>query len=151
MHHIDEHTIELYILGSDLVKKQIAEIEAHLKECHDCRVLVEQMETFYQNAEDGLDKLSVLKERKTSALIQLPKDIMPYDVPLGTPVPYRTTTFVGKLAYFTRLHPVVTGVGSFATMAVLALMFFNSQQKVYRQKSILSDSRSGERQFSNLQ
>ncbi len=124
MHHIDEHTIELYILGSDLVKKQIAEIEAHLKECHGCRALVEQMEAFYQNAEEGLGKLSVPEERKTAALMRLPRDIMPYDVPLGTPVPYRPTTFVGKLAYFTRLHPVVTGVGSFTMMAVLTLMVF---------------------------
>ncbi|MDI6767813.1 MAG: hypothetical protein QME52_13415 [Bacteroidota bacterium] len=129
MHHIDEHTIELYILGSDLVKKQITEIEAHLKECHGCRALTEQIEVFYQNAEEELDKLSVPKEQATKALMRLPRDIMPYDMPLGAPVPYRPITFVGKLAYFNRLHPVVTGIGSFATMAVMALILFSIPNK----------------------
>ena len=135
MHHIDEHTIELYILGSDLVKKQIAEIEIHLEECHGCRMLAEQMEAFYQNAENGLDKLSVPEERKTEALMRLPRDIMLYDVPLGTPVPYRPTTFVGKLAYFTRLHPVVTGVGSFTTVAAIAGAILIGTSDLFKEKN----------------
>lgn len=53
MHHIDEHTIELYILGYELEKEQITEIETHLKECHGCRKLAGQMETFYRNAEEN--------------------------------------------------------------------------------------------------
>jgi hypothetical protein len=119
MQHIDEHTIELYILSSDLVKKQIAEIEAHLKECHGCRKLAEQVEAFYQNAEKKLDKLSVPKERETKALVRINEAVEQYYEPFAPPVRYRPTTFVGKLAYFTRLHPVITGVGSFATAAAM--------------------------------
>jgi predicted anti-sigma-YlaC factor YlaD len=43
MHHIDEHTLELYTLKAEEVAERVDEIEAHLEECHGCRALVEEM------------------------------------------------------------------------------------------------------------
>jgi hypothetical protein len=132
MHHIDEHTIELYILGSELVKEQTAEIEAHLKECHGCRTLAGQMEAFYKQAEGFLQtSLNAVEGnlQQSKALVRVNKAVEQYYEPFAPPVRYRPTTFVGKLAYFAKLHPVVTGVGSFATMAVMALMLFTIPNK----------------------
>lgn len=122
MHHIDEHIIELYILGSDLVKEQVDEIETHLKECHGCRTLAGQMEAFYKQAEGFLQtSLNAVEGnlQQSKALVRVNKAVEQYYEPFGVLVPYRPTTFVGKLAYFTRLHPVVTGVGSFTTLAAM--------------------------------
>ena len=135
MHHIDEHTIELYILGSDLVKEQVAEIETHLEKCHGCCTLAEQMEAFYQNAEAGLDTLSVPGTHKNTALMRSPKDLVYYDIPLGTPIPHRPLTFFGRLAYFTRLHPVVTGVGSFATATAMVVAILIGTSVLFKDKN----------------
>ncbi len=47
MQHIDEHIIELYVLGSELVEERRDEIERHFAECHGCRALADQIQAFY--------------------------------------------------------------------------------------------------------
>ncbi|MBI4810497.1 MAG: hypothetical protein HY800_03470, partial [Ignavibacteriales bacterium] len=121
MHHIDEHTIELYILGSDLVKEQIAEIEAHFKECYGCRSLAEQVEAFYQDAGENLDKLPTPQERKSDALMRLPKDLIEQDIPLGSRVPYMPATAMAKFWYFVYKHPIPSAVSGFAAVAAMVL------------------------------
>jgi hypothetical protein len=125
MKHTEEHIIELYILGSDLVKEQIDEIEAHLKVCHGCRKLAEEMETFYRNAEENFQHAPDVEKEASKALVRVHNALERYYEPYAPPVPYRPTTFIGKFQYIARLHPVTTGIGSFATVAMLgAAMIF---------------------------
>jgi len=51
MTHIDEHTLELFVLGAKEVQRRKKTIEAHLKKCEGCRTLVRTMTEFYANAE----------------------------------------------------------------------------------------------------
>ncbi|MBI5475394.1 MAG: hypothetical protein HY964_01495 [Ignavibacteriales bacterium] len=124
MHHIDEHTIELYILGSELVKEQTAEIEAHLKECYGCRTVAEQMEAFYKEAEGFLPQSLNYVEgnlQQSKSLMRLPTDLTEYDIPLGSRVPYKPTTVMAKFWYFVYRHPIPSAVTSFATVAAMVL------------------------------
>jgi len=136
MKHIDEHTIELYALGSDLVKGQTGEIEAHLNECHGCRTLADRMGAFYKNAEENLDKLSSPAEPKSKALMRFPKDLMEYDIPLGSRVPYKPSTPLAKFFYFVRRHPITVTMSSFAIVGLLgwflndAIRSFNGEKKI---------------------
>ena len=138
MHHIDEHTIELYILGSEVVKEQTAEIEAHLKECHGCRTLAGQMEAFYKQAEGFLQtSLNAVEGnlQQSKALVRVNKAVEQYYEPFAPPVRYRPTTIVGKLAYFAKLHPVAAGVGSFATAAALVGAMLVGTSDLFKDKN----------------
>lgn len=129
MKHIEEYKIELYVLGSKMEGREIAEIEAHLKECSGCRMLAEEMNEFYKEAEKSLPESSKYAEssnlKQSKMLVRAKQAIEPYYEPYGPPVPYRPTTFIRKFIYFTRTHPVMTGVSSFAFLALIigALLF----------------------------
>jgi hypothetical protein len=49
--HIDEKTIELYLLASPLVKEQRATIKRHLSDCPWCASLYQEMQTYYREVE----------------------------------------------------------------------------------------------------
>jgi hypothetical protein len=51
MAHLDEHTIDLFIIEPEMLDIQRAEIEVHLAECAGCRILMEEFAEFYCEAE----------------------------------------------------------------------------------------------------
>jgi hypothetical protein len=125
MRHIDEHTIELYILGSDLGAEQISEIETHCKECYGCRTLADEIRGFYKDLEESLDTLLAPEGQKSNALMKLPSELLEYDIPFGSRVPFKPMTPLGKFFYFVYKHPIPAAMGGVATMALLgAALFF---------------------------
>lgn len=124
MTHIDDHTLELYVLGAKSVDDKSVEIEAHLQVCGHCRAYAEKIETFYARLDENLEKetlpnpKSALIRRHTDELAKIFHDDSP-------PVPYRPTTRIERFRYFIRRHPVVTGSGAFAALAGLALLASN--------------------------
>jgi hypothetical protein len=137
MNHIDEHTIEMYVLGSELVMERQEEIEAHFKECHGCHTLAEQMEEFYQKAEEGLEE--VIPERaKSKALIRSRAGLPTMQEPYGFPAHYPPTTPLAKVFYFIRRHPVTVGATSFAVMAALG-WFLNDAIRNFSSDKVIKD------------
>ncbi len=51
MNHIDEETLELYVLESEEISTRRAEIEAHLRECAGCDALRKEIEEFYSEVQ----------------------------------------------------------------------------------------------------
>ena len=51
MTHIEEHTLELFVLNAKEVRSRRKSIEAHLKKCEGCRTLARTMAEFYANAD----------------------------------------------------------------------------------------------------
>ena len=122
MKHLDEHTIELYILGSDLVKGQIGEIEAHLQECHGCRSLAEQMKVFYEKAESELEISHHILPDMTEAIVRKQADIELSSETFWSPVHYPEKNLLAKFWYFVYRHPIITGTGSFVFLAGFAML-----------------------------
>jgi predicted anti-sigma-YlaC factor YlaD len=56
MNHIDEHTLELFILHAESVEGQRSEIEAHLAECRGCKDLADEIASFHTELKDELAK-----------------------------------------------------------------------------------------------
>jgi len=117
MQHIDEHTLELYVLKAGEIADRIDDIEAHLQECSGCQALVNEMSKFY-------DDLTVELERMPEAEISPEKALVRRNVHLNpifernTPAfRYRPSTPLAKIFYFVRRHPVSVGLGSFALVA----------------------------------
>lgn len=132
MQHIDEHTIELYVLGSELVTDRRTEIERHFAECHGCRVLAEEIRTFYHRADEAMKNYQHVERSAGTELVRSRQGIEPHYEPYAQPAPYRPATIVGRFTYFIRRHPVAAGVGSFVGLAALALMIMFETNKMWK-------------------
>jgi len=124
MHHIDEHTLELYVLNAKEVAERRQEIEDHLAECHGCRQLVEEMTAFHTELKEELKEVPSFESSNETALVRRNISPVPFYDTYAPPAVYRPTTFVGKFFYFVRRHPIAAGTGSFVTFGVVAAALF---------------------------
>ena len=122
MTHIDEHILELYVLGSEKVKSQRRELEEHLLVCHGCRELVEKILRFYADADEELKSLEKAQPEATTALVQKRLEVTPYEDWISPAPPRYPLTRFERFQRFARRHPVVTGAGSFAAVAIAAAL-----------------------------
>jgi hypothetical protein len=123
MNHIDEHTLELFILHAESVEGQRAEIEAHLAECRGCKDLADEIASFHAELKDELAKPHVPAARPEKALTKRNEHLAPFRDLFGTPMPYIPQTRVQKLTRFVFRHPVMSGAGVLSLAAGLALLF----------------------------
>ncbi|HUL44091.1 MAG TPA: hypothetical protein VLY03_07010 [Bacteroidota bacterium] len=132
MKHFDEHTLELYVLGSDVVKDQVKEIESHIAECYGCRKLVEQIRSFYHDADEQFRTKPHGAEETGKSLVRSQRDVEPWFEPYVPEETYRSPTALGKIILFTRRHPVVTstvGLGLAAALVGLGMLISNPFRK----------------------
>ncbi len=120
MKHLDEHTIELYILGSDLVKEQTGEIEAHLKECHGCRSLAERMKVFYEKAENELEASERLSSEPGKAIVKRQAELDFTSETFTFPVRPSGNKYMARFLYFVYRHPIPAAIGGFISVAAVA-------------------------------
>ena len=75
MNHIDEKTLELYVLDADEVKKQRDDIKKHLNECPGCAALQLEMAEYYaevQKLNDERTKTSTEALTLRSMIVRMP-------------------------------------------------------------------------------
>ena len=128
MNHIDEHTLELFVLHAREVESRIGEIEAHLLECQGCRALVDEMEIFHGQLHRELQNRLRAWAVDRSGLVRTGYSDKPAT---GLPqlfAPLRPSAPIGRVHAFVRRHPlVVTGaslgfamlLGVFATFIMM--------------------------------
>jgi hypothetical protein len=119
MQHLDEHTIELYILGSDLVKDQIHEIEVHISECHGCRSLAGQTRIFYENAKNALEVSDHLSSEPSKAIIKRQVELDFTNETFTFPMQPSGKRYLARFLYFVYRHPISAAIGGFALIAIL--------------------------------
>lgn len=122
MQHIDEHTLELYILGSELVEKRTSEIRAHINGCSGCKTLAERMEAFYRDAEGSFQASEDYvgkKNDKNTAMVRINQALEQHYDPFTVPTPYGPKRPISKIFYFIRRHPIAVSLSSFAMFAVV--------------------------------
>ena len=128
MTHIDEHTLELFVLGAKEVQRRRKAIGAHLKKCEGCRTLVRTMTEFYANADAHLKSQPQSKPLSDSrALIRSRTEIEPtydpYYSTFKTLVPARVPrTFLQHISSYAKQNPIKSVVGSFTLYVGLALI-----------------------------
>lgn len=138
MNHIDEHTLELFVLGAKEVRGKKKSIEAHLRKCEGCHTLVRKMTDFYANAESHLDSQPQSPPQQ-QALIRPRTELEPaydpfystYKMPVPVSVP---KTFIQHVFSYAKQNPLKFGVGSFALVGLLAAIVNLSA------KSLLKDT-----------
>ncbi|MBI5473551.1 MAG: hypothetical protein HY961_14525 [Ignavibacteriae bacterium] len=123
MNHIDEHTLELYVLGSAKVAERRQGIESHLVQCFGCRETVERMSAFYKEVNAELAEYPTAAESQSQALMEIQRRVPKPREPDLPAVPLRPVTRLQRFQYFVRRHPVMSGGGTFAALAGLAMLF----------------------------
>ncbi|MBA4312788.1 MAG: hypothetical protein C0417_09180 [Chlorobiaceae bacterium] len=136
MHHIDEHTLELYALKADEIADRVNEIEEHLRKCHGCRALVEEMRGYYSDLDEELKQQPAVEISAEKALIRQRNHIKPYYAQFAPPVHYRPNTPLAKIYYFVRRHPVVTMASGFMMIAAFGWLFNDAIRSFTNEKKI---------------
>jgi hypothetical protein len=117
--HLDENTLELYILKSGQIADRQSEIEAHLKQCPGCSALYQEISDYYTQVDHNLEEFRhlrsalALSERATSVPVR--KESIPG--PLYKRVPAQIFRFV-------REHKVASALNFAALLIILGLLFF---------------------------
>ena len=128
MKHIDEHTLELYVLGGKEVRGKRKRIEAHLERCEGCRRLARSISDFYIRAEENLKASpQSASTESVKALVRPRKDAIskyePIDptgrLPVIASVP---RTLSQHIISYVRQNPITSGVGSVVLVAGLVIL-----------------------------
>ena len=122
MAHIDDHTIELFILGAPEVADRKEEIAAHIAECAGCRNLAEKIKGFYLEAERELDRNPVPLNSPEKAVVLRKSDVASIYEPIKGITSRRRPTTIQRLRQFAWQHPIATGAGSFAFLTGIAVL-----------------------------
>jgi hypothetical protein len=136
MHHIDEHTLELYALKADEITGKVDEIEDHLRECHGCRALVEEMQGYYSDLDEELKQPSAPEVSTETAIARRQMHLRPHYEPFAPPMRYQPNTPLARMFYFARRHPVPIMLSSFAIVGLLgwflndAIRLFSPEKKI---------------------
>jgi hypothetical protein len=128
MQHIDEYTLELYVLGSDLVRPRRDAIDAHLKGCLGCRALADEMRGIHADLANAIEaeEAPVPLEQ---ALVRREQRLGRHAGVYGAPLRYEPRTPSQKLRWFLARHPVGAAAAavSFAALFVaLGMLISNS-------------------------
>ncbi|MFN0157218.1 MAG: FG-GAP repeat domain-containing protein [Bacteroidota bacterium] len=130
MKHIEEHILELYVLGSEKITDRRDEIAAHLKECNGCRHLTAQMAEFYRTAEAELKNIPNEERDATSAVATVPRDVQRLYQPTAPAIPLKTPTRIERFGIFVRRSPFAAGAGGVTLFGALAMTISFSLQSI---------------------
>jgi len=122
MSHIDQETLELYVLGAGEVEKRRQEIENHLKSCAGCAALYQEIAEYYEDvgkieAEQFAARSQALTVR--SMLVATP----PFSS--ADPLSERRKTIPARFVLFVIRHPVVSSFGFVASFAAALFALFS--------------------------
>lgn len=128
MQHLDEHTIELFVLGAEEVASRVDVIHAHRLECAGCRASEERFRSIYAEAERVREELQVANNGTVPAVVRRSVSIEPfYELDRLSVEPIRQN-ILGHLRSFAGQHPLATaggGIVSFAALAGVVAMALN--------------------------
>jgi hypothetical protein len=119
MNHIDEKTLELYVLDADEVKEQRDGIEGHLNECPGCAALQREMMEYYSEVQKLNDERTKTSTRALTLRSMIVR--MPYTG--HGPLQQATATLPARVVLFAIRHYVVSSMSALVLViaALLAL------------------------------
>jgi hypothetical protein len=122
MVHFDEHTIELYVTGSDRVRDRQAAIEQHLAECATCRELADRMMAFYADLRANLSDAGNTRAGSSGAMVRSDHRLRPQYENDAYAVPLERYGTLANVQGFVRRHPIASSAGTFTLLAALAML-----------------------------
>ena len=121
MVHIDEHKLEMYVLGATEVLSERVPIEDHLRDCPGCRALAEAIAGYYREADRVFSEHTPPAEGRP----EFHPTVVHTSIREGghravdrSPIP---NTRLDRLVRFARRRPVAAGAASLGITGVMAL------------------------------
>jgi hypothetical protein len=127
MLHIDEHTLELFVLDPGGLRGEEAEIRSHLAECHGCRSLADRMRSLYERAESELATQPDPAARRSGGLAKRRRETKSLYEPIRTPAVRSVNARLWGLRQFVIRHPAIAGT---TTLSFLALVIAGATMTV---------------------
>jgi hypothetical protein len=121
MDHLDEHTLELFVVGSSRVQDRKAEIEAHLAACPTCMDLAVRMKDFYADFERSLSHEKHAGSGVQRAITRSRRQVQPAYERYAGAVHVKRSVGLTRAWWFARQHPIAAIASSVALFAGLAL------------------------------
>ena len=134
MNHIDEHTLEFFVLGDPFVKRKEDEIRTHLQQCVGCKTLYDEILAYYDDVKREYSKLSASPPVSEKSIIPGKREIEPYFESIGHSVvgrEVRMPTVWRRVGKFGVEHPVISSTFAAMLLAVfvLSLRFLSGSQE----------------------
>ncbi len=122
MKHLDEYTIELYVLGDKNAKDKNS-IEKHLRRCAGCREIEERIRSLYASVEEELKDSAAVPPTPEQALARIERKIDLWDPyqPSEVQKPATAVTWWQSTRSIIRQRPVVSIIGSFVFIGAIIL------------------------------
>ncbi|HEY9165684.1 MAG TPA: hypothetical protein VIS48_05930 [Candidatus Kryptonia bacterium] len=112
MKHIEEHVLELLVLGEPSAVKLEKEIRAHLDECLGCRAIYSEIHAYYDDVKREYAKSNEPHKSTASAIVPRKREVEPYLEPVHTSdvvlSEVTVPTIWRRVGNFTRSHPAVS-------------------------------------------
>jgi hypothetical protein len=138
MKHIDEHILELYVLGNEDNLKRRTAIERHLKECAGCSSLVEEMRGYYGEANREYKEHPHIVSTPDRALTKRDVDLTPLFSAVPIPVPQRPLNAIQRFGGYMRQHPVRSATGGVMMLGVCALIVSMVVNSPFKDRTLVS-------------
>jgi hypothetical protein len=133
MIHIEEHILEAHAARAPEVRHREKEILVHLEECAGCRAIWEEYRLFYNDLRAELQKPALQESGRSTAVVTRRRaDVRAFQDLFVSPIRPYPPTFAGRATYIIRAYPVVSGIGGFLFMGLLALLFFSLSPRLFR-------------------
>jgi hypothetical protein len=120
MKHPDEHSLELFAVGSRRLGDLAPVIKEHCDQCPHCRRIVEEKRNFYSGVGSLLDERSESFHSHDNDLLATSLLARREEQPVATPPPDPGLPFHQDALRFVRRHPVAASSGFLAGLALLA-------------------------------
>jgi hypothetical protein len=119
--HIDQHILELYVLGDERDPLKREEVARHLEECEGCRSLVGKIRMFYGDADGFHQHHPAGTEVPERALLRRSADLSPLFAS-GSFAPARRPAGMQRAWQYVQSHRMISAAGGVAFLGALALM-----------------------------
>ncbi len=136
MQHIDEHTIELYVLEAKEVAETRSKIARHLRSCSRCKTLHDDIAKFYSEFSSEMEKNRHLGERNKNALIRRVSDRIGSRLYDDVTRYYESLTSIERFQRFVGRNAVPASIGVFGLLAILLFFLLSGRAPNNPEKDI---------------
>jgi hypothetical protein len=128
MNHPDEHTLELFAVGTHRLGMAESDVRDHLAQCQHCRRIVEEKQAFYVGVGEVVQDLSNGDSSARESLPGSPLPSLRRKVPALRSFSEERLPFHQDALRFVRNHPLVSSGGTLAGLALLGWLIAGPRQ-----------------------